>query len=51
MQEVDRLSDYYQPEFEKLGFTLVHFKRPGFFMGDGIAIAYRTEAVNLLEMD
>ena len=48
MQEVDRFYDFYEPEFAKLGFKVVHFKRPKFFKSDGIAVAYRTSAIELI---
>ena len=51
MQEVDKVSDFYIPQFAKLGYELLHYKRPRFFQSDGIAIAYRKSTINLLEVE
>mmetsp|Transcript_934 Transcript_934/g.1446 ORF Transcript_934/g.1446 Transcript_934/m.1446 type:complete len:157 (-) Transcript_934:732-1202(-) len=51
LQEVDRVKDFYEPQLECLGMQLIHYKRPKFFKGDGIAIAYRSEQVRLLETE
>ena len=51
MQEVDRFHDFYEPEFAKLGFKVFHYKRPKFFKSDGIAVAYRTNAVELITVE
>ena len=48
LQEVDELANFYEPELEKLGFKIIHYKRPGFWKGDGIAIAYRRSVVTLM---
>ena len=49
LQEVDRVPDWYRPRLQALGMKLMHYKRSGFFRGDGIAIAYRNEQMRLLD--
>ena len=51
MQEVDRVKDFYRPRMEGFGMQLIHYKRPRFFQNDGIAIAYRSEDVRLLDTE
>ena len=51
MQEVDRLSDFYVPQLAKIDYELFHYKRPRFFQGDGIAIAFKKTSVQLIEVE
>ena len=50
LQEVDRL-DFYEPMLNALGYSLVHYGRPGLFRGEGIAIAYKPETFKILEKE
>jgi mRNA deadenylase 3'-5' endonuclease subunit Ccr4 len=51
LQEVDRISDFYEPMLSALGYKLLHYGRPGLFRGEGIAIAYKTDKFNLIERE
>ena len=45
------MKDFYEPQLQAIGMDLIHYKRPKFFKGDGIAIAYRNEHVRLLDTE
>jgi len=51
LQEVDRVSDYYEMMFNALGYKLVHYGRPGLLRGEGVAIAYNFDKIRLLEKE
>jgi mRNA deadenylase 3'-5' endonuclease subunit Ccr4 len=51
LQEVDRVSDYYEMMFNALGYKLLHYGRPGLLWGEGVAIAYNIDKVRLLEKE
>ena len=48
---MDRVADFYKPKLEELGMELIHFKRPQFWKSDGIAIAYHSEKVKLIDTE
>lgn len=37
--------------FNALGYKLIHYGRPGLLRGEGVAIAYNTDKVSLLEKE
>ena len=37
--------------FNALGYKLLHYGRPGLLRGEGVAIAYNTDKVRLLEKE
>ena len=47
LQEVDRVSDYYNEVLTALGYKLIHYGRPGILRGEGVAIAYNIEKFKL----
>ncbi len=51
LQEVDRVSDYYDGMFNALGYKLIHYGRPGILRGEGVAIAYKSSKLKVLETD
>lgn len=51
LQEVDRVSDYYGKMITALGYKLVHYGRPGLLRGEGVAIAYNHEKLDLILID
>jgi len=51
LQEVDRVTDFYEPMLNALGYSLVHYGRPGLFRGEGIALAYKPETFKILEKE
>jgi hypothetical protein len=46
---VDRVSDFYEEQLTNLGYTLVHYGRPGMMRGEGIALAYKSDKFTLKE--
>ena len=51
LQELDRVSDFYDQMFSALGYKLVHYPRPGIFRNEGIAIAYNHQKLKLLKLE
>ena len=43
------MSDFYRPKLAEEGINLIHYKRPQIFQTDGIAIAYRSSKVKLID--
>lgn len=51
LQEVDRVSDFYDGMLSALGYKLVHYGRPGLFRGEGVAIAFKIDKFKLLQTE
>ena len=51
LQEVDRVNDFYGPRLRDLGYFMMHYGRPGYFRGEGIAVAFKFDKFRVLERD
>lgn len=48
LQELDHVEDFYRPGLDELGYTLLFSARPGFYRGEGVAIAFKKDKFNMI---